>query len=508
MSGLPDPLAPAGFAVDEHEDGGNLRSVGLHYGEGFEGAPAGGEGVLDHDDPSVSRQAALDPAAGAVSLLPLSHREGLHGCPFDPAPMRHRVGDRVRSEGQATNPAGEGSRRPQRLESHHSEEELALSGHGHSARIDVVGRTLAAGEGKIAQFKRALDQKGPEASSVIHPQELPVPGQSVKGRPFAAALAVLLLATSLAACEESSTQPGEPRFGQQGRIQVEVSSAIAEGQGELNESLIWNSNGPWVLAERVSYRRILGGEHVRRSERNPGQLAQEYATFLRELHEAAEFRLLDGDLPQDLQPTCAPSQSRVTFVIRDDQRGESVRWVRCASGTLFELTPAEAGPDEGASRVAAAGRSLRLLTLGVERESVYDGTLPYATLDRGADSPASPENPRVFLSFTGEPPQTFREFWAEHAGEEALLPNVDWGSEAVVLAAVGERQEAGEAVEVRRVLPQQGFSTLVEVVQRVRGNFCAPAATRGFPYHIVVVPVVALPIEFVQPRVERVSCGF
>ncbi len=317
---------------------------------------------------------------------------------------------------------------------------------------------------------------------------------------------IALSVALLAGCEESATEPTESRFGQVGRIQIEVSTPVLGQLGELNESLIWNSNGPWVLAERVSYRREQGGEHLRRSERNPSQLAQEYATFIRALSDSDDFRLFDG-LSQELQPTCQPPLSRVTLVIRDDVREETARWIRCARGTLFDLHPADAGPDPGASRLISAGESLRLATLGADREAVYQGTLPFAILDRGEDSPARPEASRVFLSSGTQPPPAFLEFWEDHAGEGAFAPNVDWANEAVILAAVGERQEAGETVEVRRVLPE-AFAARVEVVQRVRGNFCAPAARRGYPYQLVVVPRAGVPMEFAQPQVERVHCEF
>jgi len=76
----------------------------------------------------------------------------------------------------------------------------------------------------------------------------------------------------------------------------------------------------------------------------------------------------------------------------------------------------------------------------------------------------------------------------------------------VILAAVGRRLEAGDSVKVRRVLPiDQG--TRIEIVERVPGDFCSPAAREGYPFHLVVAPRAQAPIQFADPIVERVPCG-
>ncbi len=101
-------------------------------------------------------------------------------------------------------------------------------------------------------------------------------------------------------------------------------------------------------------------------------------------------------------------------------------------------------------------------------------------------------------------------FWEAHAGPVATLPRVDWGSELVLLVAVGLRREAGDVVRVRRILPLgQGNGTRVEVIERVPGDFCSPASVRIYPFQIAIVPAedIHLPIEFTQPVLERVPCG-
>jgi hypothetical protein len=74
------------------------------------------------------------------------------------------------------------------------------------------------------------------------------------------------------------------------------------------------------------------------------------------------------------------------------------------------------------------------------------------------------------------------------------------------VAAVGLRTEAGDSVEVRRVL-QTGEGTQVKVVERLPGNFCSPASRRHYPAHVVVTPRPLQPIEFSDPATELVPCG-
>ena len=72
--------------------------------------------------------------------------------------------------------------------------------------------------------------------------------------------------------------------------------------------------------------------------------------------------------------------------------------------------------------------------------------------------------------------------------------------------SVGVREEAGDSVEVRKILPvDQG--TLIEVWERVPGDFCSPASRTHVPYHVVVSPLTPEPQRFSDVRIERVPCG-
>lgn len=322
------------------------------------------------------------------------------------------------------------------------------------------------------------------------------------GRPLLAVLALLLLT----GCDGETTSPNDLRFGQVGQVQVRVTSPVLSGQGILEETLSWRSDGPWALAERISYQEMLGSETVRRPDLNPGDLTAEYGSLIQQLSETPGLRLFGPETPQELEPTCLPERSRVEVLIRDRPRSEEARWTRCAEGTLFTITPGSAGPDPAASRVITAAQLTRFFTLGDGAVSSYFGSVPFRSLGRGADSGARLEGPVAFLSDSGAPPADWDEFWERHSGSSAPAPEVDWTREMVVVASAGRREEAGDSLQVTRILPiDQG--TRVEIVLRVPGNFCSPGGRTTWPYHIIVAPRTPEPVTFADPRVERVPCG-
>ncbi len=349
---------------------------------------------------------------------------------------------------------------------------------------------------------------------MLHSVEVTSSSSLVKARSVSIAAAALLLAGALAGCEGSTILVPPPLIGQVGEIQVEVRSLLPgeAKNGHLDEILIWASNGPWLLTERVSYEGNLGAEMLRASRLNPGELAEEYASLIQQLNETQGLRLFHGEAPQDLEPECGGSlpSTRVVFTIRDDLRGEVASWTRCAEGTLFTFEPGSAAPDAGASRVVTAGQLARFFTLGEASTSTYAGTIPFAALQQGDNSMARAEAPEAFVSGDGDVPLDFVQFWSDHEGPMAPLPRVDWASEFVILVAVGSRTEAGHVVRARRVLPLgQANGTRVEMMERVPGDFCSPAAVVTYPFQLVVVPVggIHVPIEFTDPQVERIPCG-
>lgn len=313
--------------------------------------------------------------------------------------------------------------------------------------------------------------------------------------------------------EDDGFSPGTLRFGQVGemRLTLVVPLLFNEQEGELQQILTWSSSGAWQLRESISYRGLSGDETLRKHGGSPGDYAAAYATRITQFNDDSALRLFTPELPRSLEPACTDGQTRVTLLIRDDLEKETASWTRCSEGSLSTLKTSEAGPDAGAVRLLQAAILIRDFSLGEDFRSAYLGSVPFGTLDRGEDSGAEPTGPRAFYSSSAgvlETPPGWVEFWRNHTGNIiAQPPVVDWAREMVLVAAVGKRSEAGDSVEVRRVL-QTGVGTLVTLFERVPGDFCSPAARDHYPVHIVVAPRTLLPIEFGQVEKEWVPCGF
>ena len=320
------------------------------------------------------------------------------------------------------------------------------------------------------------------------------------GRALVAGLALAVLA--VAGCgDNGATPPGTIRFGQVGSLQVRLEAPLRLGQGQLLQVIRWRSNGVWSLEETISYEGLVGDERVLGSPASPAVYAGAYAELNTLINDTGKgLGLFIDELPQDLEPQCGPTRTRVTVEVTDELQEETAAWTRCADGSLTNLTPRDAGPDPAASRVVEVARIARNGTVGEGFVSQYAGSVPFGTLDRGQDTPSGVRTPAVF---TAE--EQWVDFWEQHApGTEA--PAVDFAEAMVVAGIVGMRREAGDSVEVRRIF-QVDQGTLVEIWERVPGDFCTPADRTHVPYHIVVSPRTPDPVRFGDVRVETVPCG-
>ena len=318
------------------------------------------------------------------------------------------------------------------------------------------------------------------------------------------ALYLLAVAATALSCADDGTRPDDLRFGRIGQVRIEVIAPLDRGLGELQQIVSWSSEGPWVSTERISYNGRPGDETVVRSRQDAGTLAGYYASWIALVNDETPVKLFLGvDLHPDLNPTCGENQSRVTVEILDAERADATSWTRCADGSLGNLSGDAAGPDPTAGRVVQAAQLARDFTVRSDFVSAYNGSVPFATLDRGEVSKAPMALPRVI-----EDAERWASFWAEHTGDSSPPPTVDFESELVLVAAVGTRQEAGDSVEVRGVLPV-GFGTQVTLWERRPGNFCTPAPRLHAPFHVVVVPLreVPHPIFFSVVDVDKVPCG-
>ena len=313
-------------------------------------------------------------------------------------------------------------------------------------------------------------------------------------------LAALALSLASAGCGDDGIRPDATRIGQLGSIRLVLEAPLRLGIGKLQQTLEWESRGPWTLREAISYGGVIGDEDVRRVPGDPSLYAEAYYRWIIKVNDEQALKLFIPELSPDTVPSCGPTRTRITLTIRDDARHEQTTWIRCTDGSLGNLTPTGAGPEPAASRVVQAAILARDYTLGEKFSSTYAGSVPFATLDRGVDLSTADRVPTTFTDSAA-----FRSFWGQAAGGRAL-PTVDFSREMVILGVVGKREEAGDSVEVRRILPvDQG--TLIEVWERVPGDFCTPAALTHVPYHVVLAPLTPLPLRFSDIRVERIPCG-
>lgn len=322
-------------------------------------------------------------------------------------------------------------------------------------------------------------------------------------RAFRAVVGTVALAFGLApvACGDGGTQPGDLRYGQLGSLRVSLDAPLRLGVGQLRQSLEWRSDGAWTIQESISYKGTVGDVHVRKNPGDPAQFAAAYASLITQLNEVDGLQIYNfPDLSPTAVPECGEARTRITVTIRDEPKNEETTWIRCADGSLSTLTPEGAGPDPAASRIALAAMLARDYTLGEKFSSAYSGSVPFATLDRGQDLASAERTSTVFTDSA-----QFRSFWGQ-AGGGKPQPSVDFSSEMVILGVVGVRGEAGDSVEVRRVL-QVDQGTLIEVWERVPGDFCSPVAQVHTPYHVVVAPLTPAPLRFSDIRVEFVACG-
>ena len=322
-------------------------------------------------------------------------------------------------------------------------------------------------------------------------------------------LGVLLSLASPGCGDGGGTRPPPTtRFGQLGEIEIGVVAPIGSGTGELQQILTWGSSGAWVLREIITYRARQGDETVTKNQGDPVAYASTYASLITQLNELNGVELFS--IPREPSEECVPGRTRVTVSIWDEVRKEEERWVRCAGGTLATLLTSEAGPDLEAVRVIQAAILVRDFTQGPGFVSAYVGSVPFGTLDRGENSGAGLQEPRRFYSVpkgNPRPPTGWLTFWANHDKTDPdAIPEVEWAHEMALVAAVGMRTEAGDSVEIRRIL-ETDKGTQVSLYERVPGDFCSPAARDHYPVHIIVAPRTLLPIDFSEVVTERVPCG-
>jgi hypothetical protein len=200
-----------------------------------------------------------------------------------------------------------------------------------------------------------------------------------------ATLGALLLGA--AGCEDAGTAPGTLRFGQIGEIRLHLATPLVFGKGELQQSLTWNSAGPWQLTEAILYRKEFGDDNTSKSTLPPEVLAGSYAVWITQVNDIQSLQLFIPELDQQLDEPCGIVQTKATLVIRDAVVGEERHWTRCVDGNMSTLVTANAGPDDAAGRVAQAAVLIRDYIFPAGFTSTFHGSfrsrhLPAATTHR------------------------------------------------------------------------------------------------------------------------------
>lgn len=96
-------------------------------------------------------------------------------------------------------------------------------------------------------------------------------------------------------------------------------------------------------------------------------------------------------------------------------------------------------------------------------------------------------------------------FWAEvYEGRSPppARPDIDFGDEVVIVAAMGQRRTGGHAIEVDRVY-QTPAGLVAEVVETSPAPDCVLSQAITAPVHAVRVPVTGRQVRFVERRRQR-----
>ena len=292
----------------------------------------------------------------------------------------------------------------------------------------------------------------------------------------------------------------DQRFGQIGHMTVTLETPLRINAGRFHQQLTWHNSGQWTLYEEIAYRGRAGDISEIGSNGDPSHLAPQYAELLVRLHEASGLALFIDELPEGVTHDCGASRTAITFSLFDAARGEAKEWQQCVDGSLSTMSERGAGPQLTATRLVAAGIQVRDATVGGDYRSPYYGSIPFGPLAKGERSSVV-ERDFSLIDDQG----SWKHFWRRY-DEHNPLPEVNFEEDYVIVAFVGQRNEAGQSVNVRNIF-QTVEGTVANIVERVPGDFCSPAQTIVHPFHIVVAPRTPAPHQFILLQTEYVSCG-
>lgn len=102
-------------------------------------------------------------------------------------------------------------------------------------------------------------------------------------------------------------------------------------------------------------------------------------------------------------------------------------------------------------------------------------------------------------------PATFASVWARvfvKLSEAPPLPNVDFGREQVIVAALGEKPSSGYGIEVASV-DVEGDEVVVGVVSTTVGGGCGASQVLTQPVDIVKIPLPRMGVRFAEHAAVR-----
>lgn len=102
----------------------------------------------------------------------------------------------------------------------------------------------------------------------------------------------------------------------------------------------------------------------------------------------------------------------------------------------------------------------------------------------------------------------FTELWNDHAANvipQPALPDVDFGTDMVIGAFMGQQPTGGYAIEIEEIRENDAFM-VVEVEMQTPGDNCVLTQATTQPFHIVLVPDTELPVQFSESTVEAAAC--
>lgn len=102
----------------------------------------------------------------------------------------------------------------------------------------------------------------------------------------------------------------------------------------------------------------------------------------------------------------------------------------------------------------------------------------------------------------------FTAMWNDHVDNvfpQPAQPEVDFGTDMVIAAFMGQQPTGGYSIEVEEVRENDEF-LVVEIEMETPGDNCVVTQAVTQPFHIVLVPDTELPVQFMETTVEGAAC--